>query len=167
MEHVPLIHERGIRVSCYNPPEGSCVVLLAAADWHYDHGSLYTLEDFKPPLYQFIDSLVETWLNIPVSEYGNLLRFALHIGCLIYYCYRLTDVNGQQVCTNKYVENLKSEHRELHYDIVNPHDKRTSFTTTDRHRYHVGKYKEIKDCKFVPRPYRECSFRPALAPLSE
>ncbi|KAF7902673.1 hypothetical protein EAF00_002576 [Botryotinia globosa] len=100
-------------------------------------------------------------------DYDDRLRFALYIGCLIGYCYYLQDSDGQLVKTHVYAENLKPEHREVHYDITFESPNKKSFTTTNRHTYHVRRSREIREGAFLPKPYEEGAFRTNLTTVSE
>ncbi|TGO53549.1 hypothetical protein BCON_0121g00300 [Botryotinia convoluta] len=115
----------------------------------------------------FLDSMIESWINISAQDYDDRLRFALYIGCLIGYCYYLQNSDGQLIKTHAYAENLKPEHREVHYDITFESRNKKSFTATNRHAYHVRRSREIREGAFVPKPYEEGVFRTNLTTVLE
>jgi hypothetical protein len=146
---------------------GSKILLLPASDWDYSLDAPIVYDGFLPTLHDFLDSLMEVWLNISERNYVDRLRFALYIAVLIVYCYELRDGNGEDTKTVNYARNLKEEHRELHYDIVAADSKTEDFISTRRHRYHARKYREIKEGAFTPKPYKKGSIRLELGTLVE
>src|ERR1700709_482313 len=102
--------------------------------------------------------MIEFWLTTTSQDYVDRLGFALYIGCLINYCYYLQGSKGETVKDPAYAENLKPEHREVHYNIVSADPKEESFTTTSRHMYHVRRSREIKEGSFAPKPYKKGVF---------
>jgi len=95
------------------------------------------------------------------------VRFALYLGCLIYYCYYLKDANGEVVKDPAYAKKLKPEHREVHYDFVADSAQQENFTTTSRHQYHARRSREITEGTFTPQPYQKAAFRLPLTTLPE
>ena len=141
------------------------IVFHKASDWYYEMDS--SVQDFLPPIHTFLDSMIEFWLNISSRDYVDRLGFALYIGCLINYCYGLQDSEGEPVKTPAFAKKLKPEHREVHFNITAADPKEQSFTTTNRHLYHVRRSQEIKEGTFVPKPYEKGVFRAALTSVSE
>lgn len=162
-ENDPEFNTRAIRIA--HPQSSTGIVLIQAADWYYDLND--GAEDFLPTLHNFLDSMIEFWLNISSQDYVDRLGFALYIGCIINYCYYLRDSKGEPVKSNGYAENLKPEHREVHYNIVSADPKAESFTTTNRHIYHVRRSKEIQQGSFEAKPYEKGVFRSSLTTVSE
>ncbi|TGO68778.1 hypothetical protein BOTNAR_0020g00520 [Botryotinia narcissicola] len=162
-EDDPEFSDRAIRLT--HNCSSTIVMLHAAKEWYYQMDD--NVQDFLPPLSSFLDSMIEFWINISAQDYDDRLRFALYIGCLIGYCYYLQDSDGQLVKTHAYAENLKPEHREVHYDITFESPNKKSFTATDRHTYHVRRSREIREGAFVPKPYEEGVFRTNLTTVSE
>lgn len=162
-EDDPEFSERAIRLT--HNDSSTIVMLHTAREWYYqmDDG----VQDFLPPLSSFLDSMIEFWINISAQDYDDRLHFALDIGCLIGYCYYLQDSDGQPVKTHAYAENLKPEHREVHYGITFESPEKKSFTATSRHAYHVRRSREIREGTFVPKPYEEGVFRANLTTVSE
>jgi hypothetical protein len=152
---------RGCRLSSDKDP--TTITLLSAEAWQFQ-------SKFRawPPLYDFLDTIMDIWLSIPVSEYGIQLGFALHLFCWLSYCYKLKDFNGMAVNTTEYAEFLRSEHRELHYDIIEePHPKKISPASTERHFYHVRRVQDILNGNFVPQPYDQKYHQPQLPAIAE
>ncbi|TGO86559.1 hypothetical protein BPOR_0293g00060 [Botrytis porri] len=162
-EDDPEFNERAIRL--IHNPSSTIVMLHAVKEWYYQMDD--SVQDFLPPLSSFLDSVIEFWLDISSQDYDHRLRFALYIGCLIGYCYYLQDLDGQLVKTHAYAENLKPEHREVHYDIKFESPSKKSFTATNRHAYHVRRSREIREGGFVPKTYEEGVFRTNLTTVSE
>ncbi|KAF1961309.1 hypothetical protein CC80DRAFT_589704 [Byssothecium circinans] len=147
-----------------HPSRDTKVVLYCANDWYFELEP--TMQSTMPLLNQFIDALMEMWLNISLRDYVERIRFALHIAVLLRYCYYLTDPNHGPVKSTEYASNLRKEHRELHYDIV-AGDPQKYFAQTERHRHHVRRYTEIKNGEFDPQPYKKGVYKPELAALHE
>lgn len=162
-KHDPEFSERAIRL--IHSQSSTIVMLHAAREWHYQLDE--SVKDFLPSIHNFLDSMIEFWLNISTQDYGDRLRFALYVGCLIGYCYYLQESDGQQVKTHAYAEKLKPEHREVHYDITFESPDKKSFTTTNRHIYHARRSREIREGTFVPKPYENGVFRTNLSTVSE
>lgn len=157
-----VFYGKGLRLS--HPSRDTTVVLYCANDWYFELEP--TMQSTMPLLNEFIDALMEMWLNISLRDYVERVRFALHIASLLRYCYYLTDPNHGLVSSNEYASNLRKEHRELHYDIV-ARDPQKYFAQTERHRYHVRRYVEIKSGEFDPQPHQKGVYKPALAALHE
>ncbi|KAF2492111.1 hypothetical protein BU16DRAFT_564575 [Lophium mytilinum] len=161
-EDDPEFSERGIRLS--SPDSATVVLLLPCQDWYYDLDD--SVENYLPALHTFLDSMIEFWLNISSRDYVDRLRFALWIACLIGYCYALTDSDGSRVKEAFYAERLKMEHREVHYHIVSS-EQTEGFTTTNRHLYHMRRYREIKEGTFIPVPYTKGVHKASLPAILE
>ncbi|KAI9844808.1 MAG: hypothetical protein M1837_005226 [Sclerophora amabilis] len=169
-DFMPEIVDRGVRLQRQHGTTG--VVLLPAQDWDWeceleDDGTVRRRRSSLPPLHQFLDSMMGVWLHISSRDYVERLQFALHIGCLINYCYYLKDGDGDNVKDPAYADKLKPEHRELHYDIVAEYPRKESFVTTSRHQYHIRRSREIQDGTWTPQPYRKTGFRASLTTLQE
>lgn len=107
-------------------------------------------------------------LQIPVSDYGTQLEFALYLFSWIGYCYLLTDTNGVIVKSVEYAKFLHPEHREFHYDLIEEdHPKKMGISGNASHQYHVRRLREILEGSFNPQPSDEHSFLPQLPPFSE
>ena len=161
----PKFLERGKRMAVKLSENGTGVVLLPAQDWYYELDE--TADGFLPPLHHFIDSMMETWLQISSRDYEENLLFALYVSRLITYCYKLHDENGRPVKESTYADMLQDAHRELHYDIISEDPKSESFTTTKRHQFHVRRSKDIREGLFTPHPYQKGVYRPELTTLTE
>ncbi|KAF8852125.1 hypothetical protein BDZ45DRAFT_695359 [Acephala macrosclerotiorum] len=144
----PEFSKRAIRLT--HNQSLAIVVLHSAREWHYELEG--HVQDFLPHLHSFLDSLIEFWLNISSQDYVDRPGFALYIGCLINYCYAMQNTEGESVRSPSYAEKLKPEHREVHYNITSSDPKEESFTTTNRHAYHVRRSREIKEGIFTPIP---------------
>lgn len=143
----------------------TAVVLHSTENWYYQ--LVDDIPDFLPPINSFLDSMIEFWLNISSRDYVDRLGFALYIGCLINYCYGLQTFDGEQIRDPAYAKNLKPEHREVHYNITAADIEEESFTTTNRHAYHVRRSREIKEGIFEAKPYEKGVFRAPLTTVSE
>jgi hypothetical protein len=161
-EDDPEFSERGIRLS--SPDSKTVVFLLPCQDWYYDLDD--SVENYLPALHTFLDSMIEFWLNISSRDYVDRLRFALWVACLIGYCYALTDSDGSPVKEALYAKRLKMEHREVHYHIVSK-EQTEEFTTTNRHQYHMRRYREIKEGTFIPSPYKKGVHKASLNAILE
>jgi hypothetical protein len=127
---------------------GSFVTILSSQLWRYQ-SELRPL----PAIHDFLNSMMQMWPRIPVSEYGTQLEFALHVFCWIGYCYQLTDTNGLRVKSVEYADCLQPEHRELHYDLIEEGDLKKRATSGNAgHRYHVRRAQEILEGNFNPQP---------------
>jgi hypothetical protein len=80
----PEFHDRSTRL-ILTAEEENGIVLLPARDWHYEFGSADGLSHHLPPISNFIDSMIGFWLDISEQDYVDRLRFALWVGCMIYY----------------------------------------------------------------------------------
>lgn len=152
---------KGICVS--SPVAEMKTILYSAKDWHFSlKPDIYGL----PPLNEFIDSLLDLWLNISLQDYVDRLPFALHISCLITYCYRLEDPQYGPVKSVDYASRLQKEHQELHFEIVSG-DPKKKFFTTERHRFHAHLYEEIKLGKRTPQAAQSGRYRVQLSTVDE
>ena len=144
--------ERAIRMALV--PSVTGVVLLPARDWYSDLNK--SVQNSLLALYDFLDSIIEVWLNISSRDYVDRVCLALYIGCLITYCDYLEHENSKPVKDPAYANNLKPEYR-----------NKNCFTTTDRHHGHARRSREIKEGTFMPQPYLNAAFQLPLTALSE
>ena len=135
------------------------ILLLDSRAWHFGWPSH---DPGVPSLNVFLDSLMETWLNMSRIEYQDHLEFALYLANLVRDFYRLQD-QGLQVKSTGYADQLKIEHRELHYDIVGGQGE---FANSSSHHRNALIYREIKAGRFSPKPHT-VAFRPQLGTLKE
>ena len=158
---LPEFNEKAIRMK--RATNDTCATLMAASEWHYNPRT-YSSSHY-PPLAEYLNSLIATWLNISTKDYVDRLEYGLFIGNLINGCYDLEDGVRGAVKSEEYAQHLDPEHRELHYDIVAASTE--SFTTTRRHAYHMRKYREIKDGLYEARPYAPGKYRQTLSKVAE
>ena len=139
------------------------VTLYRATDWHFN------LEKHRyglPKLNEFLESLMDLWLNISSQDYVERLPFALHIASLITYCYRLQDPEHGPVNSINYASCLRKEYRELHLEIVAA-DRAKNFASTSRHLYHARRYWEIKNGDWNPPETQPKNYQLQLSILEE
>jgi hypothetical protein len=157
----PKFCEKGLCIS--QRGSDSSVILYSAQDWHFQlEQDMYGL----PDLNDFLDSLMDLWLNISVQDYIDRLPFGLHTASLITYCYLLEDPKYGPVNSKDYASHLKKEHRELHLEIVAA-DRTKNFASTPRHMYHVRRYWEIKTGEWNPPEGLTKQYKLQLSTLDE
>jgi len=162
-EHIHEIAQSGIRMVL--PTNGLKIVLLRAHDWHYDMSTCP--KSCVPRICDFLDAIMDLWLNMSSVEYDDRLLFALHLACLIDYAYSLKYHHGKASKANSFAENLREEHRELHFDMVSNSKGRESWTFARRHERHARTYRNIKEGNFTPEPCTPTAFKQSLAALPE
>lgn len=154
----------GIRLEDTSEGNGDGVVLISAADWLYDlkqepNSSPVPL----PPLSAFMNSLMGVWLRMPEDEYNEKHLHAMSLVNLINYCYNLPGSNGDLVRSAQFADQLRPEFRELHFDLVGKYPRKSGISSYRKHEYHALRCSQIKEGKFVPRPYPTTHCPPSLA----
>lgn len=153
----------GRGICLYLPLSESKTTLYPAKEWHFN---LKPGLNELPPLNEFIGSLMDSWSNISLKDYVDLLPFALYIYGLITYCYGLEDPQYGPVKSTDYASHLQKEHQGLHFNIVSA-DPKSKFASTSSHTYHARKYNKIKSAEWTPQTHQPRRYRSKLPALDE
>ena len=90
-------------------PALTAVILLAAKHWNYElPQDIPTFDESVPPLPEFLEALIITWLDVPDAEWPFRVQVANYIG----YSYQYVEVAKSP----GFEETLAKEHRQFHFD---------------------------------------------------
>jgi hypothetical protein len=161
------IYRGGVELERASGSPGDAVVLISADAWEYDVAQeLAPRRPGSPPLPlldKFIDSLMSHWLNMSEGEYKDRLLWAMSLASLIYYAYNLQGPEGSAVRAVDFAQRLRPEHRELHYDLVGRYPQKVGISSYRKHEYHAMRCREIREGRFVARPYPTANVPVSLA----
>ncbi|KAE8145897.1 hypothetical protein BDV25DRAFT_170167 [Aspergillus avenaceus] len=86
-------------------------VLLPASDWKFAFPwELQQRASYFPSFPEFLDALVESWLDCPFEDPFLLLHLACQIGYLYAHAGALQE--------RAFAKSLKRQHRQFHYDVL-------------------------------------------------